>query len=358
MDDIREQSNGNSAENPTLSLILKGITLLIIATAFWSAFNLRRQSQAASSVAVISPTATAVRAATATATASPTRTRRPSSTATKIATATPEPTNTPTVVPTPTLQPPYEHQIAEGEALYNISLRYAVSVNSIIAINPGLSPERIVAGTTIKVPRPTATPPLVPVLVASGEEQLLADPTDCVMHEIAAADTFFGIARKYNVPLEAILLMNRLSAETLLNPGDTVCIPTIIYNATSLEAVEGDFGGVAASDIPILLYPADGGEISAEASPITLQWLAQRPLADNEWYMVELTDLGNDTNRPQRAFTQSTSFQIPAGWQIDTGEVTYRWRVSYVQITAQRDDGEFIYAFGSPSSVATFTLAP
>lgn len=356
--------DNDSAENSPLPLILKGVTLLVVIAAFWSAFNLRRQAEAVPIVSVLTPTEQVVALVTAIATNTPilTDTATPRSTATNMLTATPQPTSTPTPIPTPTLQPPYEHQITEGEALYNISLRYAVSVNSIIAINPGLSPERIVSGRTINVPRPTATPPLVPVLVDSGEEKLLADPTDCIMHEIAEADTFFGIARKYNVPLDAILLMNRLSAETLLNPGDTVCIPTIIYNATSLEAGEGDFGGVDISAYPTLLFPADGGEISAEANPITLQWLAQRSLVDDEWYMVEITDLSSENNRPRRAFTQSTSFQIPAIWQSDQSQkgtsISYRWRVSYVQIIDQRDDGEFVYAFSSPRSEAVFTHTP
>ncbi len=342
-------------------LLIKAATLLVVAAAIWTAFSLRNQPPSAAE-APVTATATfvgAIAEAVATETPFPTVTASPSSTPTVAPSATPEPTSTSTPIPTPTLEPPYEHLITEGEALYNIGLRYAVSVDSIIAINAGLSPERIVSGTTIQVPRPTATPPLEPVLVTIGEEMVMANPDDCQMHEIQEADTFFGIARLYNVPLDALLVMNRLSAETLLSPGDTVCIPTIIYNATSLEAGSGDYGGAVDATRPILLLPVDSAELPAAATPITLQWLAQRELEANEWYMIELTSLTDSSARPQRAFTKNTSFQLSAEWQPATSSVsTYRWRVSYVQATGERADGAFVYRFGGPSNEATFSVLP
>ena len=89
---------------------------------------------------------------------------------------------------------------------------------------------------------------------------------------------------------------------------------------------------------------------------ITLQWIADRDLAANEWYMVEVTNLSDVSMRPFRGFVQQTSFQIPD--EMISAESTYRWRVSYVLVSGERSDGEFIYAFGGPSSESRFSVTP
>ena len=337
-------------------LLLRLAAVLIIAACVWVAVDLSR-AESAEPVAAAVPTNTATPTATrpsaqATFTPLPTATTRPTRT------PTPEPTATSTPLPTPTPEEPYQHLVTEGQALYNIALFYAVSVDSILAVNPGLSPERLVSGTTILVPKPTATPPLVPIEVAFGDEVIVADPAECVLHEVQEADTYSGIARQYKVPLDALLLMNRLSAETLLSPGDTVCIPTIIYSA----ALPGDDiafdPGEREIIQPQILFPPLDATLPAGNNAVTLQWLAERPLAADEWYMIEVTELTDPSARPYRAFTRQTSFQIPTDWQNDSEATDWRWRVSFAWATEQRIDGELVYAYGGPVSEAHFTLEP
>ncbi len=339
-------------------LLLKIATLLIVGVAIWTAVIIRRQNAATQAAeAIVFKTATPNLADVTNAPGSgfsslvATRTPTIQPVATETATA------TPTLVPTPTLQPPRGHTIASGEALFNIALRYGVSMQSIIDINPGLAPERIVSGTTIQVPMPTATPPLEPILIDTGEERLLADPTDCIEHVIQEAETLFGIAGLYGVPIDALLLMNRLSAEVVVSPGDTVCIPTIVYNAVSLDDAEVVPVGERNILRPRLLYPAENATISADKSHISVQWLAERNLEQNEFYMVEITNLSDPDSRPRRAFTQQTSFQFQPEWDETPTSATFRWRVSYVWITGERQDGDFVYAYGGPSSEASFIVA-
>ena len=356
LDPIKAPTPAKAGSIDVPGLLLKLATVLVVGLAIWTAFDLRRLDEPPL-VAEVVTEAPVVLVTEDVSTLLPTLTPTPSRTPTPQPSATPSPTLTPTPLPTPTLQPPYDHTINAGEALFNIALRYGVSMESIIAINPGLAPERIVSGTTIQVPRPTATPPLVPVLIEVGDESLIADPTDCVQHEIQEAETLFGVAGLYGVPIDALLIMNRLSAEVIISPGDTVCIPTVIYNAVALEDADVELGGERVIVQPRLLYPPNNATISSEQAAITLQWVAERDLEPSEFYMVEITNLDDINTRPQRAFTQQTSFQIPEQWLAENVS-TFRWRVRYVTVTAERQDGDFVYAFGGPSSEASFTVSP
>lgn len=342
------------------NLLLRVITLILVVVAVFIGIDLRRNTPVTSTpiaeVSVVETVELPQFDATATATPAPvisTATPTP-----EAPTATPEPTATATPLPTPTLEPPYEHAIQEGEALFNLALRYNVSLDSILVNNPGLVPESISVGQTILVPRPTATPPLVPIEISVNDQTLVADPEACVMHEIESADTYIKIAQTYSVPLDALLQMNRLSADNILQPGDRVCIPTITYTiaSTGLGSADGgsQFGMFRTADRPTLLYPPQYADILT--LPVTLQWLAERSLNDNEWYMLELTNLSDPTARPQRVFTQQSSYQIPATWYADSPNAQFRWRVSYVQVSDERANGAFVYSYGGPSAESFFTL--
>lgn len=338
-------------------LLLRAVTVILVGVAIYVGIDLRRNTPPLPTQTVVAVVAETVDfVATATPTPAPVIA---TATATPLApTDTPEPTATPTSVPTPTLEPPFEHVIQSGEALINLALRYQVSLDSILENNPGLVPESIVSGQTILVPRPTATPPLVPIEVDVNGQTLLADPAACVMHEIADADTYIKIAQQYSVPLNALLEMNRLSTDNILQPGDRVCIPTITYTIAS-ETVgdaesSSEFGVFATADRPTLLYPPQYADILT--LPITLQWLAERTLGDSEWYMLEVTNLSDPTARPQRIFTQQSSYQLPESWYADGADNQFRWRVSYVQVLSLQANGAFVYDYGGPSGESYFTI--
>ncbi|MGB1253427.1 MAG: LysM peptidoglycan-binding domain-containing protein, partial [Candidatus Promineifilaceae bacterium] len=340
-------------EPTILDKLFPAMALLMAFIALWLGISLR-QEQALVAAITPPPTATPTEIPTPVVTVSATQIPQPTSTTTPIPTL--PPTETPTPLPTPTLEPPHEHTISDGEALFNIALRYRVSIDSIIAVNEGLSPDRIASGQIIAVPKPTATPPLTAIEIVFNGETLIADPADCVMHEIQSADTYSGIAGRFNVPLDALLLVNRLSPESILQPGDQVCVPTITIAITSIDV---ESGGTFATEPriapnPQLLSPPANGQLATEA--VMLQWIADRDLVANEWYMVEVTNLTDVTIRPFRAFVQQTSLQMPEG--LISAESTYRWRVSYVVVDGERKDGDFIYAFGGPFSESLFSIAP
>ncbi len=289
-------------------------------------------------------------------TATPTWTPLPSETAPPSATL--PPTETP--APTTTPRDPRAHTVAAGETLFGLSLLYRISADSIAQSNGFDINTPIQSGQSLVIPWPTATPPLESVLLEINGEQVMADATNCEIIVIQSGDSAYGLSALKGVPLEAIITVNRQTQESiqLLQPGDTLCIPKIVYG----DAIPPTAGPsptpslTPPPDGPALLYPVDGATVADPAAPIVMQWTAGQNLAADEWYMVELRDADNRDSLPRRGFTRDPSFRVPVEWRPALDEMRrMSWAVSIVRVTGRRSDGGFIYTFGGNSSApATF----
>lgn len=273
--------------------------------------------------------------------------------ASETSTSTEEPSATPTVPPTATQQPPRAHTVAVNETLFSISLRYGVSMESIAAASGIPSNAALQVSQQLLVPWPTATPPLTAVEVDIGGETIIADPSECRVYEIKGGDTFFGIAARERIDLRAMLAANRLTEQSVLQPGDTICIPRIIRGGV-LPPTAGPSPTPAPTEPPAgpsLLYPVQEARVTPAEEPFFLQWVAVKDLAEDEWYMVELTDLSAVESHPVRGFTRQTSFQVPEAWRPAVPEEhLMRWRVTIVRVFGERQDGSFVYSFAGRSS--------
>lgn len=283
-----------------------------------------------------------------------TLTPTPDITATPTATTTPAPTETP--FPTDTPQPDRFHQVETGESLIGISLRYGgITIDSIAEANSlDLNNPLIQVGQNIIIPWPSPTPPLQAIMVEVGEDRVLVDPANCPpFYEISEGDTLFQLAASNRVPLDALLQINYLTIDSVLQPGDVICIPQVQVGGI-LPPTPGPSPTPSLTPPPAgprLLYPAQGTTVADPAGVVALQWLVVQDLAPDEYYMVEVTDLTAVDSHPRRAFTRQTSFQIPADWRADEDALhEFRWRVSIVRVTGQRADGSFIYTYGGRAS--------
>ncbi len=292
----------------------------------------------------------------------PTMTYTP--TLTPLATGTEQPTETPvpteTPLPTDTPRPPRYHDVAAGETLFGLSLFYRISADSIAEGNDIPVNSQIQVGQQLLIPWPTATPPLESMVLDINGEKVVADVTDCEIVTIQEGDSAYGLSAQKGVPAEAIVAVNRLTEESiqLLHPGDTLCVPRIIHSDT-LPSTPGPAPSATSTSYPSgpnLLYPIEGAELDPGGEPIALQWVAVKDLNENERYMVELMDMDALDALPYRAFTRDTAFHLLSSWRPPVPELhQMRWRVSIVQVTGQREDGEFIYTFGGQNSAdATF----
>ena len=280
---------------------------------------------------------------------------------TPLPTETRPPTQTPTITPTPapsaTPRPPRSHTVSSGETLIGLSFLYRVSTNSILEANGLGEGAPIQVNQNLLVPWPTATPPLTIVAEEINGEVVLADPTGCERYEVKEGDSIAGIANLFGIELALFAKVNRLEADTIIQPGDTVCIPNIIYGE-SLPPTAGPSPTPTATSPPAgprLLYPINGTVLADPEEIVTLQWVAVQDLEASEWYMVELTDMADLDSPPLRGFTQDNAYQLPNDWRPDIPEQRQmRWRVSIVNVTDWRSDGLPIYTFGGDVSDDAF----
>jgi LysM repeat protein len=288
--------------------------------------------------------------ATMTASATPTDTATPLATSTLTITATPAPTET--------AAPERLHILTSGQTLIGLSAIYNVSPDSIAAANGFNVDTPVQAGQSLVVPWPTPTPPLEPVAIDINGETVVADPTGCPRHQIQEGESMASIANQYGLNLALLLRVNRMTIDIIVQPGQTVCIPEIKIGV-ELPPTPGPSPTPAPTQFPAgpqLLYPVEEAVIAVPDGPVLLQWTAVKDLVDNEWYMVEVADLDLLDVPPYRGFTRDNAYHLPGDWRPDVPEThTFQWRVSIVQITGERADGQPIYEYGGRfSQPATF----
>jgi LysM repeat protein len=237
--------------------------------------------------------------------------------------------------------------------MFGLGLRYGVSNESIAAAN-GLAPDvGLLVSQQLIIPWPTATPPLEPVALQISGQTIIADPTDCSLYEINSGDTLLGVASRNRVDYRALLAVNRLTEGSILQPGDEICIPRIIRSGV-LPPTPGPSPTPTNTPPPAgpnLLLPFPDTQFGLAEKAVVLQWVAVKDLDENEWYMVEMTDLTDVDSHPLRAFVRHTSFLAPEEWRPNVDEIhQIRWQVAIVKVMGQREDGQFIYTFGGSSS--------
>lgn len=280
---------------------------------------------------------------------------------TPLPTETSPPTFTPTVTftpaPTDTPRPPRFHTVSSGDTLIGISLLYRIAPEAIAEANGLGTNTQVQLDQQLVIPWPTPTPPLQVIAADINGETVIVDPTGCDLYQVQEGDSIVGIASRFGVPFDLLSQVNRIADPSLLQPGDPICIPQIIYGQ-SLPPTAGPSPTPSPTQPPPgpqLLYPIAGTVVDSLDEPIVLQWTAVKPLAENEMYMVELTNMDNLDELPYRGFTRDTAFHVSTSWRPITADLfQMRWRVSIIQVTGTRSDGLPIYTFGGSSSADAF----
>lgn len=117
-----------------------------------------------------------------------------------------------------------QHHVRPGENLFRISLRYGVSIQAIMAVNPIIrNPNLIYAGTTLQIPTgavPPTTVPTTPIPVTPGTPP----PTDAVIHIVQRGDTLSRLAAQYRTTVQAIATTNNIVNPNLIFVGQRLVI--------------------------------------------------------------------------------------------------------------------------------------
>ena len=120
-------------------------------------------------------------------------------------------------IPTQPVTPPCPvgsaYTIKAGDTFYAIAMAHNVTVDELLRFNPGVDPNRLYIGQVICIP-PRPVPLPTPTC-----------PSGTLPYTIQAGDTFFAIAQRYGVTVEALLRANPTVNPNALYIGQLICIP-------------------------------------------------------------------------------------------------------------------------------------
>ncbi|WMM24272.1 LysM peptidoglycan-binding domain-containing protein [Tissierella sp. MB52-C2] len=106
------------------------------------------------------------------------------------------------------------YTIKAGDTFFRIAQTHGVSLNALIAANPGVDPNRLFIGQVICIP--TSGPGPTPGTCPSGTTS----------YTIRSGDTLFILAQRFNTTVEAIIRANPNINPNNLQVGQIICIPT------------------------------------------------------------------------------------------------------------------------------------
>lgn len=91
-----------------------------------------------------------------------------------------------------------EHTVTKGETLYRLSKDYGVTVEQIVAQNPGLTAETLKEGLLVKIPNKGT----------AGQSTSQKSTYNFVIHKVQKQETIWGIAKRYGISVDSLMENN------------------------------------------------------------------------------------------------------------------------------------------------------
>lgn len=133
---------------------------------------------------------------------------------------------------------PTFHTIQAGETLYQLTLKYNVTVQAICTANPGLSASNFRIGQVISIPAQTPIQPAKENLSETAAQNSSGKKTDWRdMHKVERKETIFSISRQYGISEEKLIAANPELKKGKLKRGSFLFIP---YPASKQPAKEAE----------------------------------------------------------------------------------------------------------------------
>jgi LysM repeat protein len=281
----------------------------------------------------------------------PSPTPTPSPTRTPTSTPTPTPSQEPTPTPTATPLPPRAHQVREGELLVDIAAMYDTTVEEILALNPGITPELLQVNQVLLIPAAVPTPGPTETPEPQGPTPT---PGPYLVHVVAPGDTLLSIAEQYSVTVALLRAANpdippgsdviRVNQSLIIPQGTPVPTPTATFDPNATPTP------IPLYPPPPLLSPPDEAVFGGPDAAIVLEWASVGLLRSDEWYELQLDRSGME---PVVLRTWTTTYRVPADLYPPPGEPVreFRWQVRVVRRIRGTDEYEIA---SEPGSVRVF----
>ncbi len=255
---------------------------------------------------------------------------------------------TPTSLPTPAANGIIRHRVQEGETLVSIAALYGVSVAEIQAAN-NLADALIRTGDEL----------IVPVAIPAGVEASGSTVESRFEYTVQAGDTIISIANRFGSTVEEIVVVNSLTANDFILPGDVLMIPVREVPAEVLASTEGVLAAPA-GDGPIYAEPRPIGPANEESfvvtDPILLRWISVDVLAPNEWYVLLIYPISGSARTFPSIWTKTTSHTLETAFAPTNDEAaTYAWQVSVVRVLPGVNNQYALEAASPPSELRSFS---
>ncbi len=143
--------------------------------------------------------------------------------------------------PAPTLSPGGTYTIQAGDTLFAIALRYNLTLDQLLALNPGLTRDTIlqvgqvinVGGTpSVTTPQPTAQPS--PTAAPTVSAPLSGGP---ITYTVKSGDTLSAIALQFNLTLDQLLVLNGVTKDVPIQVGQVLTVGVAAVTPTPTPTV-------------------------------------------------------------------------------------------------------------------------
>lgn len=132
-------------------------------------------------------------------------------------------TNVAPEIVTPPTPPgmPTEYKVVQGDTFSTIAKKFHVSVNALMAANPGTEPTKLQIGQTLHIPPPVAAVAGTTSSAATAPDMAAGES----MYTVKSGDTLTSIAAQYKVTVKALRSANNLTTDRI-RVGQKLKIPS------------------------------------------------------------------------------------------------------------------------------------